>query len=446
MTDRDSFHEMGDILLQLGYKDNYKEEILHELYVLFEEIGFDDLKQMVDSAREAKDTIALIASLKELMIMLEYRGYYRPDYPAILIRHLVNGLNIRNEDIFTLLSKSSISAEEKTKEQEFLASCAAITQLGYILLKLLSFDVKAASSGEHVFIIIDGFSPQSRIFVDFSIDSIRDIDIRQYRQEEDNCYLASPKPGMDEQTSDLVRRYYSFFHKTANIGLSHNIHNNLGMAYDKLERYEDAAEEYREALRLDPGYTEAHNNLAVAYNMMGLTEKAVQELQEAIRLKPDYIEAHTNLGHIHAMSGRYEEAFKELNTVLGLDPKYAAARNILGKIYASQKRNYEALKEFQEAVKSNPSYIPARINLGYIYSESGKYEDALEEFQKVLTIEPESPEGLFGMGTAYCHLGSYERAVRALIKAVCLDPDLLDYVPEKLLLKVRQGVSRFKGL
>jgi len=43
-------------------------------------------------------------------------------------------LNLREEDIFDVIENSHISSEEKRKEHEFLASCAAITQLGYIIL------------------------------------------------------------------------------------------------------------------------------------------------------------------------------------------------------------------------------------------------------------------------------------------------------------------------
>jgi len=47
--------------------------------------------------------------------------------------------------------------EEKLKEMEFLASCASYYQLGYILLKCIVPDVKAASSGEHVFLVMRVF-------------------------------------------------------------------------------------------------------------------------------------------------------------------------------------------------------------------------------------------------------------------------------------------------
>ena len=125
----------------------------------------------------------MIKSLKDLMFRLEDKGIYRPEAPVRIIKMLINGLNLKNEDIFYLIARAQMSLEEKLKEQEFLASCAAITQLGYVMLKCLVPEVKAASSGEHVFLVIESFSPDSKIFVDFSIDSIKEVNINLYDSE-----------------------------------------------------------------------------------------------------------------------------------------------------------------------------------------------------------------------------------------------------------------------
>lgn len=437
--------DIRDRLLRLGYRETSIQDIQYELETLFKEIDFDKIKQAADYAKEANDTIGLISTLKELMLHLENKGYYRPDFPTKLIKLLVIGLNVRNEDIFAVLDKAGISLEEKRKEKEFLASCAAITQLGYILLSLLVSEVKAASSGAHVFIIIDSFSPDSMVFVDFSMDSVREIDVRHYDRKENCYYLKNPVSGLDGETSSLLTQYYYFFHVSSHIGLSHNIHNNLGIAYDKVGMYEAAIEEQKEALRLDPGYIEVHNNLAVTYSRIGMLEEAIQELEAAIRLKPEYTEAHCNLGNIYAEQGRYDEAIGEQKEALRLNPAHACAYNSLGNIYALQNKKQEAIKEFQRALKLSPDYAFAHSNLGNIYSESGLYEEALKELQEAIRLEPESSQAYYSLGFAYYNLGSYERAAQAFVRAACLAPEMLDCVPDRLSLKVRQGVARLKA-
>ncbi len=424
---------MRDMLLCLGYHEMNINAILDELETLFREIDFN--RWAMD------DKTRLISSLKDMMLLLENKGYYRPDAPTRLIKLLVNGLNLSNEDIFVVLDKASIPDEEKRQEQELLASCAAITQLGYILLSNLFSEVKAASSGPHVFILLD--VQDSTIFVDFSIGSIQEIDMQRYDRKENYYYLKNPD-GLDNETSKLLTEYYSFFHVTGRTGLSHNIHNNLGITYDRIGRYEEAIDELKEALRLDPGYIEVHNNLAVTYDKMNRFEEAIAELEEALRLNPAYIEAHSNLGNIYARAGMYEEAIKELHEALRLNPGYAVAHNNLGNIYALQEKKHKACKEFEEALHLNPDYACARNNLGSVYADMGMYKEALKEFEEALRIDPGLSEAYRGIGSVYYSIGSYERSINSWVRAVYLDPELLEAVPEKLILKVRQGVSRLK--
>lgn len=367
---------INNCLAQLGYNEKFTQDISAELTKLFKDIDFASIEQKVRLATSEKDTVGLIKSLKDLMFRLEDKGIYRPEAPVRLIRLLINGLNLKNEDIFYLIARAQIPLEEKLKEQEFLASCAAITQLGYVMLKCLVQEVKAASSGEHVFLVIDSFSPDSKIFADFSIDSIKEIKVNLYDVKENHWKLRKNQDlsSLETETSEYLTRYYSFFQLTSGIGLNHNIHNNLGLAYDKIGRFDEAIEELKAALNLSPDYVEVHNNLGVTYDKMEMPDEAQNELREAIRM--------------------------------------------------------------------NPGYLEARCNLANIYYESGRHDEALKEFNNVLNIDHILPEAHFGIGLVFYELKSYEKASQAFIKAVRGSPGLMDHVPDTLILKVKQGVSR----
>ncbi|MCL7412345.1 MAG: tetratricopeptide repeat protein [ANME-2 cluster archaeon] len=447
MTMTNSLPDIKDILLSLGYNETILPDIQSELEKLFRDIDFETIEQRVVSARNGKDIDCLINSLQDLMVSLEDRGYYRPDYPTSLIRFLVNGLTHDDEDIFNAVIKSTIPESEKKNSIELLASCAAITQLGYIFLSCLVPDVRSATAGRHVFLLTESFSSDSMIFVDFSIDSIKEIDVKQLYYIKENSYTLKNTveiTGIDEEISKCIIEYYSYFRVTKDIGLNHNIHNNLGITYDKMERYDKAIEEFQEAMKLDQGYNEVRNNLAVTLFKTGDSEKAIEMLTKAITLNPGCAETHNNLGNIYAHSGKFDEAIQELEKAIELDPKFACAHNNLGNIYIGQKRNEEAIKEFHATIRLDPNNALAHHNLGDVFTNLGRYKEAVKEYENALGIEPEFTEAYKGLGSAYYELGSLDKAARAWINAVSLDPALMGSIPEKLTLKVRMGISRLK--
>jgi hypothetical protein len=97
---------INNCLVQLGYNEKFVQEISAELNKLFKEIDFGSIEQKVSHAIIEKDTVGFIKSLKDLMFRLEDKGIYRPEAPVRLIRLLINGLNLKNEDIFYLIARA----------------------------------------------------------------------------------------------------------------------------------------------------------------------------------------------------------------------------------------------------------------------------------------------------------------------------------------------------
>ena len=51
-----------------------------------------------------------------------------------------------------------------------------------------------------------------------------------------------------------------------------------------------------------PNYAEAWNNIGAAYNKLGRYEEAAAACEEALRLKPDFQLARNNLQYAHEMA------------------------------------------------------------------------------------------------------------------------------------------------
>ena len=62
----------------------------------------------------------------------------------------------------------------------------------------------------------------------------------------------------------------------------------LGVAYDKLNRYNDAIEAYRQALRINPEDADAWYNLGLAYGNLNRYNDAIEAFRQALRINPEY--------------------------------------------------------------------------------------------------------------------------------------------------------------
>ncbi|MGD0885195.1 MAG: tetratricopeptide repeat protein [Thermodesulfovibrionales bacterium] len=166
-------------------------------------------------------------------------------------------------------------------------------------------------------------------------------------------------------------------------------HHNLGTAYGKQDRLNEAVDEFITALKLRPDFAEAHYNLGIAYGRQNRLDEAVNQFITVLKLKPDYAAAHNNLGIAYLNQNRLNEAANEFITVLKLKPDYTAAHYNLGTAYLNQNRLDEAANEFITALKLKPDYAAAHNNLGIAYLNQNRLNEAVNEFIKALKLRPD---------------------------------------------------------
>ena len=87
------------------------------------------------------------------------------------------------------------------------------------------------------------------------------------------------------------------------------------------KKFEAAAGEFREALKLNPGSQVARNNLGTALANLNAAGEAVAAWQAA----SDAATAHNNLAAVLMEQGKYPEARRELQTALSYNKSHPAA-------------------------------------------------------------------------------------------------------------------------
>ena len=115
----------------------------------------------------------------------------------------------------------------------------------------------------------------------------------------------------------------------------------LGNTHNYLKQYDQSIQYYDQALRLDPGYTDAFNNRAITYRdagfyfgqQLGDLNKAKQYLEEAIKSMPEDYETVFGLGVAEGMGGNINRAIELFTKSTQIQPNSAAAWRNLGNAY-----------------------------------------------------------------------------------------------------------------
>jgi tetratricopeptide (TPR) repeat protein len=85
-----------------------------------------------------------------------------------------------------------------------------------------------------------------------------------------------------------------------------------GLAYQKAGDLDEAIQQYRKSLSLDPFYADAHNNIGIAYFDKGLVDNAIIHFKHAIEINPSHADAHYNLGIAYGEKGLMGPAYEEI--------------------------------------------------------------------------------------------------------------------------------------
>jgi tetratricopeptide (TPR) repeat protein len=177
-----------------------------------------------------------------------------------------------------------------------------------------------------------------------------------------------------------------------------------------------------------------HNNLGVAYTEKGLIEKAIVEIKEALRLNPNFTNAFISLGNAYMKIGLIDKAIPQYNEALRLKPDYGEACVNLGNAFISKDNIDQAILYYKTSISLTPDYVPAHVNLASAYSLKGMTEEAISEYKIALELEPDNPDIHYNMGVAYEQLAkrhelramSYEhflnKAIAEYKKTLMLNP------------------------
>ncbi len=176
---------------------------------------------------------------------------------------------------------------------------------------------------------------------------------------------------------------------------------------------------FRKALQLNPGSAEAHHTYSWYLSAIGKHNEAINEIKIALRLDPLSLSIHTYLGEAHYYAGNREEAFREFNKVLEQNPNHKSALELKGWILGDEGDFEESLKVWKKLKSLSNHRLKGITGLGIAYARMGNKEQARKYIELLKEREKKEPDISLNMDFAaiYTMMGAQEKALDHLEKA-----------------------------
>lgn len=153
-----------------------------------------------------------------------------------------------------------------------------------------------------------------------------------------------------------------------------------------------AADNLKEALKIDPDNQAAHDKL---YKLL-LQEKRysdlVEECKVAVEHKPKDFKLRLELAQALTYNNDLSAAAEQLVNASNLAPNDAEPHRRLGALRLREKDYSNAAKEYTKALNLNPSSVPDLVALGYCYARNDDFMQAEAAFVTALALQQLSPD------------------------------------------------------
>jgi protein O-mannosyl-transferase len=199
--------------------------------------------------------------------------------------------------------------------------------------------------------------------------------------------------------------------------------NNIGYVLAKKGKPEESIPYYFASLRLNPNRAEVHNNLGNAYADLGKLDEAIAEYQAALKINANYAEAYNGIGISLAKKGDLAGATHWLTEAIRLNPRNVSSHSNLGNVHAMQGKFDLAAAEYKLVLEQNPDDAMTHNNLANILSEQGKLDEAITQYKCALKLKAENPEANYNLGLSLLRLNRRDEARQHFLEALRLRPN-----------------------
>jgi tetratricopeptide (TPR) repeat protein len=152
--------------------------------------------------------------------------------------------------------------------------------------------------------------------------------------------------------------------------------------------WDQAIDDYNEAIKIDPNSELAYNNRGLANYYKGSYDRAIADFNEALRLKSDYAEAYNNRGRAYYAKNDYDKAFADYTQAITLNSQFPFAYNNRAYVYLARKDYDSAFADVHSAMKLMPREATWYATRGEIFINIKEWKRAVQDLELAVRMSP----------------------------------------------------------
>jgi tetratricopeptide (TPR) repeat protein len=202
----------------------------------------------------------------------------------------------------------------------------------------------------------------------------------------------------------------------------------LGMLENGTGQFEKAAEQFQQAVQLDPVNDKAYRHLAEAYQNLNQLDKAEETFKRAISVRPEYWWGYSSLGAFYFRQAQYDKAQALFEKAITVKPDSYRNYSNLGAALLYEGNDEKATGALERSIAIRPSY-GAYTNLAVAYLRMRQFHQAAQTTQEALKLDDSNYQVWGNLGDAYYYGGNKSEAIEAYKKAISLAEQRLKINP-----------------
>ena len=196
-----------------------------------------------------------------------------------------------------------------------------------------------------------------------------------------------------------------------------------GVSYLQKKNYELALVEFQRSIQTDKKNKKSYFALGSVNETMGKFIEAEQYYKDALDIDPEYSEAYNALGVVYSRQERWQEALKAFNKAL--ENKLYTTPHIIyyniAHVYMAQKNYEKAIAAYRDS-KRFANYDQTIYELGTALFEAGKVKEAISEFKEGVSLSPNNAYIRYGLALALLKDGNKKAALAEFKKVLEIAP------------------------